>query len=207
MRIAIHDFSQQAALGMVDTVEVKGKRKAISIDAVDLLILDWFTRFYPKTIKKIIDGKEYAWIKRSKVLEDLPILRISEDSVSDRLKKLVHFGLLEYKLVKDKGTFCYFRHGERFGELISTEFSTKSAEGTGSTPHRVPGQTGTGVPGQPRNKDSGLKDISIKDMVGSGKQSGKPTYPFQCPDCGHNVFKNTSTNYDECPSCFKRFPH
>lgn len=207
MRLTIHDFSQQVALEMVDTVDEKGKQKTISIDAVDLLILDWFTKFYPNTEKRIVDGKEYAWIKRSKVISDLPILRISEDSVSDRMKKLVHFGLLEYALVKDGGTFCYFRHGPRFNELVSTKFSTIKQEGTGSTPERVPGQPRKGVPGQPRNKDRGFNDISVKDTGGSGKIGGKPTYPFPCPDCGHNVYRNTAVNYDECPGCFRTFQH
>lgn len=207
MRLAIHDFSQQAALDMVDIVEGKGKRKAIRIDAVDLLILRWFTDFYPKMLKKIIDGKEYAWVKRSKVIEDLPILCISEDSVSDRLKKLVHFRLLEYTLVKDGGTFCYYRHGKRFDDLISTKFSTIGSEGTGSTPEGVPGQPRKGVPGQPRNKDSGLKDSSFKDMGGLGKSGEKRTYPFQCPTCGRNVYRNTAVEYDECPGCLMRFQH
>ena len=112
---------------MIDTVrEKKGdgyKEKTIAIDATDLLILDWFTNFYPQMKKKIIDGKEYGWIKLSKVIEDLPILRINEKSVGARLKKLVHFKLLDYRVVYDKGKSAYFTHGESFPQLLY-DFST-----------------------------------------------------------------------------------
>lgn len=192
---------------MTDTVESNGKQKTIRIDATDLLILRWFADFYAAMRKRIIDGKEYGWVKRSKVIEDLPILGISETAVSERFKKLVHFGLLEYQLVKDGGTYCYFRHGERFDELVSTKFSTIGSDGICSNAQGVSVQTDTGVSVQTHNKDSELKDNSIKDTGRSKISSGKRTYPFQCPDCGSNVYRNTAVNYDECQGCFRTFPH
>lgn len=160
MRIAIHDISQEEALRFTDTVKYikngKEKTKSINLDATDLLIIDWFAKFYPNMQKAVIDGKEYGWIKRSKVLSDLPILRISEDSVSVRLKKLVHFGILDYRLVKENGTFCYYTFGENYSRLIDSE-------GTGSTKYGVQGQPPTGVQGQPCDKDSRLDNTSVRN--------------------------------------------
>lgn len=177
MRIAIHDFSQQVASSMVDTVTyTKGNKelsKTIAIDATDLLILDWFAKFYPNMKKSIIDGKEYAWVKRSKVLEDLPILRISEASVSERLKKLVHFKLLDYRLIKENGTYCYYTFGDNYRLLIETG---QPVEGIGSTQHGVSGQTDTGIKGQPDNKDSKVNNRNIKHKdIRDGKRFVPPT--------------------------------
>lgn len=204
MRLAIHDYSQEVAASMVDTVTEKGKKKSIAIDAADLLILDWFTKFYPFMDKREIEGKEYGWIKRSKVIEDLPILRISEGAVSDRLKKLVHFKLLDYKLVKDaEGTRCYYTHGESYPQLVF-DFSTigewgyrvKPTQGIGSNQHRVSGQT--------PYKDSGL-DSSLNRKGNEGKMNcGKPANS-RC-ECGGLIAKNIQTGIYECGNCQKKFP-
>lgn len=201
MRLAIHDYSQEIAAQMVDTVTVKGKEKKIAIDATDLLILDWFTKFYPFMTKKVIDGKEYGWIKRSKVIEDLPILRITEGSVSERLKKLVHFKLLDYRLVKDSdGTRCFYTHGESYPQLVF-DFSTiseggyrvKPTQGIGSNQHRVSGQ--------PHNKDRSLYS-SFNISNGGGKKKGGKLEDRLCPECKVKMFRNTQTGWYECPQCF-----
>lgn len=162
-------MSQAEALKFIDTVEYeKGgekRTKTISLDASDLLIISWFANFYPKMHKRIIDGKEYGWIKRSKVIEDLPILRISETSVGDRLKKLVHFGILDYKFVKKEGTYSFYTFGKNYMRLVETE-------GKGSTDYRVSGQPYTPLSGQPDTKDSKLNNISVKD---SKRAFRKPT--------------------------------
>lgn len=63
------------------------------------------------------------------------------------------------------------------------------------------------------------KDISKKEGEKVKKQEGKRedqqrktssnkgAYPFPCPDCGHNVYRNTAVNYDECQGCFRTFQH
>lgn len=199
MRLSILDYSQKAAVDMVDTVKGKdGKEKTIRVDTTDLLILRWFSDFYPKMLKRVIDGKEYGWVKRSKVLDDLPILGISEASVSDRLRKLVHFGLLDYKLVKEDGTYCYYRHGKNYDLMVSGQTN----DGEGSNLHGVYGQPHVVVSGQTHNKDSHLKDSPIKDN-GFAKNGKNPSSP--CPKCGGKLFKNTQTGWIECSQCFERF--
>lgn len=205
MRLAIHDYSQEVAVAMTDTVTEKGKEKRIAIDATDLLILDWFTKFYPSMAKTVIDGKEYGWIKRSKVIEDLPILRISEESVSGRLKKMVHFKLLDYKLVKNSevGTRCYYTHGESYPQLVY-DFSTvsdggyrvKPTRGSGSNPHRVSGQ--------PDNKDSYL-DSNHKISKGYSRNSYEPPEPTRCPDCKASMSYMHQLGCYQCLSCYSKY--
>lgn len=95
MKLFVNGFSQEAVLSMVDTVkDSHGKDKTIRIDCTDLEILRWLVDFYPK-MSKIKDGAhEYAFFTYKKVLEDLPILNISKQALSDRFKKMEHFGIL-----------------------------------------------------------------------------------------------------------------
>lgn len=205
MRLSIHDFSQQVAVDMVDTVTSKdGKERRICIDATDLLILDWFTKFYPNMKKKIIEDREYGWIKRSKLLKDLPILRITEESVSDRLRKLVHFGLLDYKIVKENGTSCYYTYGEKFSTLVSTEYTGQ----TGSTPSDTPGQPRLGRPGQPGNKDSNsIIDSNLRYKWNFRDQKDHAAkQSMLCPNCGGKIYHNQQTGRYDCPSCLETFP-
>lgn len=167
MRYSIHDFNQEAALEFTATVErtvTRGgeritKPVTICLDATDLLILDWFLRFYPVAEKRTINGKEYAWIKRSKITEDLPILRISEKAASERLSKLCILGLLEHEFVKVGGSFSYYTFGGKFAQLLYKE----DGEGRRSTSQGVGGQPTTPVDGQPTTKDKQLDNSYIKD--------------------------------------------
>ena len=166
MRYSIHDFNQEAALEFTATVERTVTRNGervtkpvtICIDATDLLILDWFVKFYPIAQKQTINGKEYAWIKRSKIIDDLPILRISEKAASERLSKLCILGLLEHEFVKVGGSFSYYTFGEKFGRLLYKG----SGEDRRSTSQGVGGQPTTPVGGQPTTKDKQLDNTYIK---------------------------------------------
>lgn len=203
MRLAIHDYSQAVAVEMEDTVKVKkdGKEseKRIAIDATDLLILDWFTKFYPNMKKRVIDGKEYGWVKRSKVLEDLPILRITEKSVGERFRKLVHFNLLDYKVVFEGGKSCYFRHGESFPQLLYDDDSQRSVD------QPFKGRSnGLSKGGQTPYKDRGLDSSLNRNGNDEKMNCGKPANS-RC-ECGGLIAKNIQTGIYECGNCQKKFP-
>lgn len=201
MRLAIHDYSQEAATAMVDTVCVNGKEKRVAIDATDLLILDWFTKFYPFMRKRVIDGKEYGWIKRSKVIEDLPILRINEKSVSERLKKLVHFKLLDYRLVEDGGKFCYYTHGDSYPQLVY-DFSTMD-DGHRAVKRPTNGRSNAlPMGGQTDIKDRGLDSFNKNKWNGKGGyQQFTPPKDIPCPECGGNMGYNIQMARRECHGC------
>lgn len=165
MRYTIEGFSQEQALKYKKQVCNGGKEKTIKIDCTDLVILRWFVDFYPNMLKMTADGKEYAWLSHKKLQDDLPILDISKRSCIDRMQKLVEFEILEYKCLKEGGTFSLYRFGKNYESLIATNArgmqsnehgnEVKGAEGMQSNEHGVCSQTA--------NKDISIKDFSIKD--------------------------------------------
>lgn len=168
MKYTIEGFSQEFALTLKKQVEQGGKTKTIQIDCTDLVILRWFVDFYPNMKKMLIDGKEYAWLSHKKLTEDLPILDITKRACIERMQKLVEFGVLDYKLIKENGTFSLYSFGKNYVHMIS-----KSNENEGV--HVQPTQGGAfesgegtrsndiGVHVQPHNKDNSIIDSSVKD--------------------------------------------
>lgn len=156
-------------------VEINGKNVIKKIDCTDLVILRWFVDFYPNMKKINIDNREYAWISHGKLLEDLPIIDISKRSFIERMKKLVEFGILEYKLIKKGGTFSVYTFGENYKYMVSSE--RQYQEGIHSNDigihsndigyaierHRGMQSNDIGVCSQTHNKDISIKDTSIKD--------------------------------------------
>lgn len=97
------------------------KIKIIKIDVVDLLILRNIADFMNRQniVKYVIEDKTYFYVKYSTIMDDLPILNIKQQALSDRLNKLCLFGLLEKKVVKNQsGTYTAFRIGSKYEELI-----------------------------------------------------------------------------------------
>ena len=119
MKYTIEGFSQEYAMTLREKVEVDGKIIEKKIDCTDLVILRWFVDFYPKMRKLEVDGVQYAWVSRKKLVEDLPLIDISERSFSDRMQRLVHFGILSYRLIREGGTFSVYGFGKNYENLIS----------------------------------------------------------------------------------------
>ena len=175
MKYSIDGFNQEYAMTLRKEVEINGKNVIKKIDCTDLVILRWFVDFYPNMKKINIDNREYAWISHGKLLEDLPIIDISKRSFIDRMKKLVEFGILEYKLIKKGGTFSVYTFGENYKYMVSSE--RQYQEGMQSNDigihsnniwyaierHRGMQSNDIGVCSQTHNKDISIKDKSIKD--------------------------------------------
>lgn len=159
MKYTIEGFCQEYALTLKKTVPTKGGEKTIKIDCTDLVILRWLVDFYPNMKKMTIDGKEYVWLTHKKMLEDLPLLDITKRACIERMQKLVEFEILEYKLVKEGGTFSLYCFGKNYINLVqSTDtgvWQSTSAGGMRSTD--------TGGGGQPNNKDNSINNPSIND--------------------------------------------
>lgn len=118
MKYTIEGFSQEYAMTLREKVEVDGKIIEKKIDCTDLVILRWFVDFYPKMRKLEVDGVQYAWVSRKKLVEDLPLIDISERSFSDRMQRLVYFGILSYRLIREGGTFSVYGFGKNYEKLI-----------------------------------------------------------------------------------------
>lgn len=158
MKYSIEGFSQEYAMTLKKTVEVKGKKVVRQIDCTDLVILRWFVDFHPNMKKIEVDGKQYAWLTHNRLIEDLPLIDINKRAFIDRMQKLVDFGILTYKLLKDGGTFSLYGFGENYKNLIASNDIGCTVE-----QHRGMRSNDIGVCGQTTNKDNSIKDTSIKD--------------------------------------------
>lgn len=175
MKATIAGFNQEYALSLKKTVPGKnGAEKTIKIDCTDLTILRWLVDFYPSMKKMNVDGKEYVWLTHKKLLEDIPLLDISQRSCVERMQKLVEFKILDYRFLKQGGTFSLYAFGENYINLVrstdypvadqpATRCTVNPIPGSGSTLHPVYGQPDTPVAGQTDNKDISVIDKSIKD--------------------------------------------
>lgn len=151
MKYTIFGFSQEKVLDLCDEHQ--------SIDERDLMILRWVMDFYFGGMEKlVIDGTEYGWVNASYVCEELPIMHLNPEAVRRRLKKLVKFGLLYHRQVKNSevGTRAYYRPTERAVQLQSGTGTTSKCDG-GTTSKCYP------VPLQSSNKDSSTSDPSINN--------------------------------------------
>ena len=157
MKYTIEGFCQEYALTLKKTVPTKGGEKKIKIDCTDLVILRWLVDFYPNMKKMTIDGKEYVWLSHKKIMEDLPLLDIAKRACIERMQKLVEFEILEYKLVKDGGTFSLYCFGKNYINLV------RSTDTGGTQSNNIGGirSNDIGVCGQPANKNNSIIDSSI----------------------------------------------
>lgn len=161
MKYTIEGFSQEYALTLKKNIITKyGVEKTIKIDFTDLVILRWFVDFYPNMKKMIINGKEYVWLSHKKLLNDLPLLDISKRACIERMQKLVEFEILEYRFVKDGGTFSLYTFGKNYINMICCEksntqgvYGQDDTGGVCSNEHGVHAQTDT--------KDTSIEKTSI----------------------------------------------
>ena len=142
MKYSILGFNQQDVLGITKDVIVEQsngdypKTKTLKLDCIDLLILQDVADFMNrrKIIKYTVNDKIYFSIQYSAIIEDLPILGIKKQALSDRLSKLVELEMLEKAVIKNQaGSFVAFRLGEKY-ESIKYKPS-ESEIGTSSTLH------------------------------------------------------------------------
>lgn len=83
----------------------------LDLDVVDLAIFDFIKDFSnsPGCIKVLIDGKQYFWISHSKIINDLPIIKItSRQGIFKRINKLIDACLIERKEIdSQKSYYCF----------------------------------------------------------------------------------------------------
>ena len=110
MKLSIMDYHQPTAV-------------AYGLNMDDLLLLKWFVDFRNTDRMELVmvEGEAYYWVKYDKVIEDLPILNISnKDVLRRRFKKLCEAKVLKFHLEKNKkGTFTYYNTDKRYQLLLS----------------------------------------------------------------------------------------
>lgn len=121
MKYNILEYSQEEVLKLRKTIKDKNdKEKEIRIDIIDLHILHLLSDFMnrKKIIKYIVNDKTYFSVQYKVFLEDLPILDIKQQALTDRLDKLAMFGLIEKIIIKNQlGSYSAFRLGEKYEDI------------------------------------------------------------------------------------------
>lgn len=124
MKYSVLGFNQSLVLKYKKSIirKVRGVEKEVEvrIDVTDLLLINALSDFMnrPNIIKSEVEGKNYFWVNYSTLLEDLPILDISKQALSDRLDKLSDFNIIEKKVILNSmGTFTCFRMGKEYENI------------------------------------------------------------------------------------------
>ena len=124
MKYTIEGFSQKYILTLSYTEILKnGKEKVVKPEWIDLGLLRYFVDFYPNMKKVEIDGKQYAWLAYSKVLEDLPFIDLNKRSIALHFNKLCNLGLLEQKVFGQGQTV--FRFGPKYAGMVDSKQADK----------------------------------------------------------------------------------
>lgn len=123
MKYSILGFNQERVLQFQQEVvdENTGRVKVSRVDVIDLLILQDIADFMNRRniVKYVIDEKNYFSVKYQVIINDLPILNLKQQALSDRLKKLCDFNLLEKAIVKNQsGTYTAFRIGKAYEDIV-----------------------------------------------------------------------------------------
>lgn len=134
MKFSIEGF-QQSELMKLKTTTKKGVVQ--TLDASDVVILRWIIDFFntEKMVHRVINNRIYFWILYEYVINDLPILQITETkAISRRMKKYVDMNIL-FSYVS-KGREAYMQNGEllhRYGTFtyfcFNAEILTKLIKG------------------------------------------------------------------------------
>jgi hypothetical protein len=111
MKFTINGFSQKELCNL-------------KLDCKDALILRWYIDFLPKMATIINDGKIYQWVKYQAIIDDLPVLMITNKQIIARhFKKMVDCGILERFISKDGGVFTYYRlNPDNYIKLIDSDY-------------------------------------------------------------------------------------
>ena len=140
MKYNIFDFNQEKVISLSKKTIDNGKERTISLDVSDLLILLVISDFVNRKniIKYTINDKTYFSVQYKVILDDLPILNIKKQALTDRINKMVYLGVIEKEIIKNQtGSYSVFRMGEEYEkikysctdtQLQVRKYSTTSAE-------------------------------------------------------------------------------
>jgi len=169
MKYSIEGFSQSEAVNL-------------GLNSEELIVLRWFVDFYAtnRMIKTSIGNEQYSWINYKSLLEDLPILRISKQTLSKRIfGDLVKAKILKKKVIKkSNGTFTVFNFDYNYGLLINNDLSsdniTHKLKLTDAKSRNLPVRISKNLlvppveiyqPKDPNTKDPNTKDPNTKDII------------------------------------------
>jgi hypothetical protein len=153
----------------------------LGFDLNDAYILRWIVEFMhsPKMCNKVVGNEIYFWVKYQAVIDDIPIMGITNpEMIARRLAKWEKIGFAKKLLVKGKdehicngragvrnGTFTYFTLNQGMMEPLRALPESRPLENTGERVYSKvePSSTGKSKGGLPksRTKDSLVIDPLI----------------------------------------------
>ena len=105
MKYTIEGFSQEYLMSLkYNEIAPTGKTKQVVIKIEDIILLRYFVDNYKNLHKVTIDSFDYYILSYSKILNDLPLLKMSKKSLSVHFKKLCNMNLLKMILIENNVT-------------------------------------------------------------------------------------------------------
>lgn len=121
MKINVLGFEQEKIMSL-----------PIRINATDLLVLRTMVDMInsKRLEKKEIDGGVYTWINYNLILEDLPMIATSVETIKKIVSKFCSTGLLDRKVKKhiNGGAFTYFKITDALTDMMYKEDTPKSED-------------------------------------------------------------------------------
>ena len=97
------------------------KAVELGLSADDLLVLRWFVDYAGtnKMRTMVIENQIYYWVNYATVLQELPILNISKQTLYKKnFTNLCKANVLVHKQIKDGGNFSYYCYGINYDALL-----------------------------------------------------------------------------------------
>lgn len=165
MKYTIEGFDQEYAMTLVGE-DAFGRK--LRLDCTDLVILRWFTDFYPKASKVTVNDREFISITYGFILEQLPFLNMNKRSLADRMKKMADLEVLDFMLQKTNGTYALYTFGGKYDGLVvkkAARTRSRREPKPKNPPYQIrqpecPQTTDPGVP-KPTDKHSSIHYSSI----------------------------------------------
>lgn len=232
IRRSIMGFDQEEVLKLKKTItkEVRGVEKQVEIklDLQDLLILKQIADFpNRKAITKVIIQDEiFFWVSYKQLIEELPILDIGKQALSDRLDKMSKLGLLKrtFQTIGGNSNMTFFKMGDAY-EGLRYKKDEKQSEEYKEDGYRS--QTRDGIVSEYDTCRSQLRDINIsvnkesvlelvnkeeKDKSFSKKDdfsalAAEPQSEYETPKKKRKVTPKDDALFEECWKAYDRKGH
>lgn len=216
-------FDQGEVLKLTKVVrkEIRGNEKEVELklDLNDLLILKQIADFpnRKKITKVIVDEKIFFWISYKEIINELPILGIGKQALSDRLDKMVRLGVLEreIKSMPPYANMTLFRIGDNY-EQLKYKDECSNDDSIVSNDDRVSYSNTTGYRSQIRdinneynNKKKEERDKSLSKKDGNNEMDEwidemYSIYPAKCP-CRNMSLGKCSKDKDRIRKLLKSY--
>ena len=127
MDLNVLGFNQEKVI-KIKNIKIEKRKNAEkeiiqTLEIEDLYLLNRLFNFRgsAKTANAIIDGKVFFWINYKTLLENMPILNMTKETLMNKFKKYVDMKLIERKQIYEKdgikGTYSYMHITEKLEDL------------------------------------------------------------------------------------------